>query len=213
VRRRSLLARARAEVDAYLSLGSNLGDRDQHLRRGISELDAHQRITVAGVSGVYETEPVGGVEQDRYFNLVLHVRTDLPPRELLAACQRVEAVQGRDREHEQRWGPRPLDVDIVLYGDLEVDEDDLTIPHARLHERAFVLVPLMEVHPGGTLPDGTRLSKLVTRLAPIEGVALAHRYEGMPGGGPGRPAGPGSPAAIPAEDWEPPRGAPPGTER
>lgn len=210
---RDLLPGGRTAVDAYLSLGSNVGDRDEHLERAIVAITAIERVEVTGVSGVYETEPVGGVDQERYLNLVVAVHTDLRPDGLLDALQRVEEAHGRDRAVQQRWGPRPLDIDIVLYGDLELDEPELTIPHPRMHERAFVLIPLLEVHPGGALPDGTRLSTLVTRLAPVEGIALAYRYEGMPGSGPGRPAGPDSPGAVLAEDWVPPRGAPPGTER
>lgn len=215
MRLRDLVPGRRAPRVAYLGAGSNVGDRDEHLRHAVLALDAHDRVEVTGVSGVYETEPVGGVEQDRYLNLAIEVRTTLGPHDLLSVLHSVEAARGRDRGAEQRWGPRPLDLDLLLYGDLELDDPDLTVPHPRMHERPFVLIPLLEVHPGGGLPDGTRLSTLVSALAPIEGVDLAYRYRGdeLPGAGPRRPSGPSSPGHVMAEDWQPPRGAPPGTER
>lgn len=210
-----LIPGRRAPRDAYISAGSNVGDRDEHLRQAVLALHDRDRIEVTGVSGVYETEPVGGVEQGRYLNLVVAVRTTLSPQDLLSVLQAIEAAHGRDRSAEQRWGPRPLDLDLILYDDVELDDPDLIVPHPRMHERAFVLVPLLEVHPGGQLPDGTRLTTLVNALAPIEGLDLAYRYRGdeLPGAGPQRPTGPSSPGHVMAEDWRPPRGAPPGTER
>lgn len=213
MRLRDLLPGRRAPVEAHLSIGSNVGDRDAHLEQAVAQIGQLDGVTVTAVSGVYETAPVGGVEQEAFLNLVVAVRTDHGPRDLLHALQAIEDDHGRDRRTEQRWGPRPLDIDIVLYGELELDDPDLVLPHPRLHERAFVLIPLLEVYPGGRLPDGTSVAKLVNALAPIEGVALAYRYDDAPGSGPGRPAGPGGPGPILAEDWTPPRGAPPGTER
>lgn len=125
---------------AYLSLGSNMGDRRAHLKDAVASIEG-----VVAVSDVYETSPVGGPPQDDYLNLVVAIDTPLTPRELLGVCHRLEAAAGRVRG--ERWGPRPLDVDI-LWTDLgPVDEPDLTIPHPRMHERRFVLEPLRELAP------------------------------------------------------------------
>lgn len=172
---------------AYLGLGTNLGERLETLEEALRELDAHDEIAVELVSSVYETDPVGlpgDDDQPPYLNAVVRVTTTLEPHELLRALHRIEASHGRDRSRERRWGPRPLDLDLLLYGDLEVDEAGLTVPHPRLHERAFVLVPLVEVAPpGATLPDGTRLAARLAALAPIDDVELHVRLSGVPGTG------------------------------
>ena len=129
---------------AFLALGSNLGDRRAHLRAAVEGLA--EVATIRGVSGVYETDPVGGpAGQAPYLNAVVEVVTDLGPRGLLEAGQALEAAAGRVRT--QRWGPRTLDVDVLLVGDLVVDEPDLTVPHPRMLERSFVLVPLHDLAP------------------------------------------------------------------
>jgi 2-amino-4-hydroxy-6-hydroxymethyldihydropteridine diphosphokinase len=148
-------------VSAYLALGSNLGDRLETLRRAVALLDATDGIEVVRSSRVFETEPVGP-PQPAYLNAVLEIRTGLEPRPLLDACQAVEAALGRVRG--ERWGPRTLDVDVLTYDARTVDEPDLTIPHPRMHERAFVLVPLLELDPGPVLPGGRSLATL--RLPP-----------------------------------------------
>jgi 2-amino-4-hydroxy-6-hydroxymethyldihydropteridine diphosphokinase len=126
---------------AFLALGSNLGDRWALLRRGVAALP-----DVVAVSPVYETDPVGGPDdQGAYLNLVVELDTDLSPRELLEAAQRAEA--GARRVRTERWGPRTLDVDVLLVGDEVVDEPDLVVPHPRMWERAFVLVPLADLAP------------------------------------------------------------------
>ncbi len=126
---------------AFVALGSNLGDRRAHLRAAVEGLPG-----VVAVSGVYETDPVGGPGgQPPYLNAVVELETDLSPRALLDIGRRLEEAAGRVRAG--RWGPRTLDVDILLVGDLSVDEPDLTVPHPRLRERAFVLVPLHDVAP------------------------------------------------------------------
>lgn len=127
---------------AYLSLGSNIGDRAEHLARGL--------VIVAGddesrVSQVYETEPVGGVVQDDFWNLVVELRTDATPRELLDRCRAAESDAGRTRE--VRWGPRTLDADVLLVGNETSDEPEIVVPHPRMHERLFVLIPLAELAP------------------------------------------------------------------
>lgn len=126
---------------AFLGLGSNLGDREQHLRRAVAALsDVH------AVSSLYETDPVGGPDdQGPYLNVVVELRTDRSPRELLEVCRRLEAAAARVRT--VRWGPRTLDVDVLLVGDLTVDDADLQVPHPRMWERRFVLAPLHELAP------------------------------------------------------------------
>jgi 2-amino-4-hydroxy-6-hydroxymethyldihydropteridine diphosphokinase len=130
---------------AYLALGSNLGDRAAHLQHAVDGLAAADGVEVVAVSHVYETTPVGGPPQPDYLNAVVAIETDLTPRRLLGLAQDLEAAAARVRG--ERWGPRSLDVDILLVGDSVVSEPDLVIPHPRLHERRFVLVPLADVAP------------------------------------------------------------------
>jgi 2-amino-4-hydroxy-6-hydroxymethyldihydropteridine diphosphokinase len=148
-------------ASAYLALGSNLGDRLATLGRAVELLDGAPGIEVVRSSRVYETEPVGP-PQPAYLNAVIEIDTALEPRELLAACLAVEAELGRVRA--ERWGPRSLDVDVLTYDHLTVDERDLVVPHPRMHERGFVLVPLRELDQDPMLPGGRSLASL--RLAP-----------------------------------------------
>lgn len=129
----------------FLGLGSNVGDRLAHLRLGLAHLHG-EGVEVTGVSGVWETEPVGGPDQGPFLNLVAEVETDLEPRALLARAQQAEVAEGRVR-HE-RWGPRTLDVDIIHIEGVTVDEPDLQVPHPRMWQRRFVLAPLRELAPG-----------------------------------------------------------------
>jgi 2-amino-4-hydroxy-6-hydroxymethyldihydropteridine diphosphokinase len=130
---------------AYLGLGSNVGDRAGYLQSAVAGLAATDGVTVVAVSPVYETDPVGGPEQGDYLNAVVAVDTDRTPRELLDMAKRLEDAAGRVRG--ERWGPRTLDVDVLLVGDDEVYEPDLVVPHPRLYERAFVMVPLADLDP------------------------------------------------------------------
>ena len=126
---------------AFLALGSNLGDREAALRAAVAGMD-----DVVAVSPVYETAPVGGpAGQGPYLNAVVELDTERAPRDLLALCRRLEDAAGRVRA--ERWGARTLDVDVLLVGDLVVDEPDLVVPHPRLRERRFVLVPLADLAP------------------------------------------------------------------
>lgn len=197
----------------FLGLGSNVGDRVETLHSAVYALDDAEGIRVIDVSGVYETEPWGPVEQERFLNCVVRARTSLDPHALLDECQLTERAFGRDRDSERRWGPRTLDIDLLLYGDEEIDTARLTVPHPRIAERAFVLVPLVEVFPGGELPDGRRLTALLAELAPVENVELVVRLPDVPGPHLDRPEGPAGPGALSPEQWNRPRGAPPGTER
>ena len=133
---------------AFLGMGSNLGDSRRMLRDAVDALGDR----VVAVSPVYETEPVGGPPgQQDYLNLVVELDTDQTPRQLLGLCRRLEAAAGRVRE--ERWGPRTLDVDVLLVGELRVDEPDLVVPHPRMHERRFVMAPLADVAPELVPPD------------------------------------------------------------
>jgi 2-amino-4-hydroxy-6-hydroxymethyldihydropteridine diphosphokinase len=123
-------------------LGSNIGDRGEHLTAGIDIVAAKD---VRRVSSVYETEPVGGVAQDQYWNLVVELVTEATPRELLSRAARAEAARGRVRD--VRWGPRTLDVDVLLVGEERSDDPEILVPHPRMYERSFVLVPLHELAP------------------------------------------------------------------
>jgi 2-amino-4-hydroxy-6-hydroxymethyldihydropteridine diphosphokinase len=145
-----------------LGLGSNLGDRLDTLQRAVDLLGDDPAIRIDACSRVWETDPVGGVEQPDFLNVVVRAQVDLDPHELLAACRRVEAALGRVRT--TRWGPRTIDIDILLYGRRTFDEPDLSVPHPRMLERAFVVLPLLELDPDPIMPDGSRV--LDVRLGP-----------------------------------------------
>jgi 2-amino-4-hydroxy-6-hydroxymethyldihydropteridine diphosphokinase len=184
-----------------LGLGSNVGDRVETLAAAVFAIDDLDGVVVEDVSAVYETAPwpppddPRSVHQEPFHNLVVRAVTSLTPHELLAETQLLETAFGRDRRAEVRWGPRTLDIDLLLFGDQVIDTPTLTIPHPRLAERAFVLVPLVEVLPGGTLPDGRRITELLRALAPIEGIDLVQRLPEVPGFHIERPEGPSAPPA------------------
>jgi 2-amino-4-hydroxy-6-hydroxymethyldihydropteridine diphosphokinase len=156
---------------AYLALGSNEGDRLSTLQRAVDLLDAAAGIAVRRSSRIYETEPVGGPPQPDFLNAVVEARTSLDARELLEVCHRVERSLGRERT--VRWGPRTIDIDILTYGRERIDEPDLVVPHPRMHERGFVLAPLLELDADPPLPAGVRLDS--TRLSPdaLVGIRVA----------------------------------------
>lgn len=124
-----------------------------------------RNVRVVRSSRVYETVPVGGPPQPDYLNAVIEVTADLAPAELLRACFETESGLGRERS--ERWGPRTIDIDLLAYGDREIDEPGLTVPHPRMHERAFVLVPLLELDPDPALPAGRRVSALRLELSGV----------------------------------------------
>jgi 2-amino-4-hydroxy-6-hydroxymethyldihydropteridine diphosphokinase len=130
---------------AYVGIGSNLGDRLAHLQAAVDGLAATPGVRVVAVSPVYETTPVGGPPQDDYLNAVVAVDTELDARGLLHVAHELE--QHEQRVRRERWGPRTLDVDVLLAGDERVADPDLVVPHPRLTQRAFVLVPLADVAP------------------------------------------------------------------
>lgn len=151
---------------AYLSMGSNLGDRMDYLRRGVAGLAAAPGVKIREISSIFETTPVGLTDQPDYLNLVVAVETRLEPHELLRTCQAIEAENGRERF--VRWGPRTLDIDLLLYDGVRLKTKELEIPHPRMHERAFVLVPLLEVEPEVTL-DGEPAKTWLERIEGDEG--------------------------------------------
>jgi len=153
----------------YLGLGSNVGDRWAHLRAAIAALRAHG-VEVDAVSSAYETEPVGEIlDQPDFLNAAVRIRTELEPEELLDLCKAIEAESGRIFGGP-RHGPRTLDVDLLLLGDVELVTDRLTLPHPQATSRRFVLAPLLELDPGLTLPDGTRLTDSLGALGDDERV-------------------------------------------
>jgi 2-amino-4-hydroxy-6-hydroxymethyldihydropteridine diphosphokinase len=147
-------------VIAYIGLGSNLGEREATLREALALLGELDGIEITAISSFRETDPVGNVDQPRFVNAAAALETSLGPRELLDSLLEVERSLGRDRSREERWGPRTVDLDLLLYGDETVDEQGLEVPHPRLAERAFVLEPLLELDPGLRLPDGRALRDL-----------------------------------------------------
>jgi 2-amino-4-hydroxy-6-hydroxymethyldihydropteridine diphosphokinase len=149
---------------AFVALGSNLGDREATIRNALAALESQPGVTVAAVSTLIDTAPVGVVDQPRFLNGVAALDTDLSARDLLDLLLDVEHRFGRTREGVPAQGPRTLDLDLVLYDDAEIDEPGLTVPHPRLHEREFVLGPLAEVAPGLEVPGKGKVETLRARL-------------------------------------------------
>jgi 2-amino-4-hydroxy-6-hydroxymethyldihydropteridine diphosphokinase len=144
---------------AYIGLGSNVGDRLDYLRRALGVLEA-KGIRIVGVSSVYETDPVGPPQPD-YLNAVAEVSTALAPAGLVRALKEAETEAGRMQR--ERWGPREIDLDLLLYGDETIDEEGVTVPHPELTHRAFVLVPLIEIAPWLDLPSGEPVTAFCER--------------------------------------------------
>jgi 2-amino-4-hydroxy-6-hydroxymethyldihydropteridine diphosphokinase len=136
---------------AYLGIGSNLGNRLAYLQLAVNGLAASAGVKVVAVSPVYETDPVGGPEQPKYLNAVVEIESSLDARGLLHVGQRLEAEAARVRR--ERWGPRTLDVDVLLVGEATVTAPDLVVPHPRMYERGFVMAPLADLAPARPLPE------------------------------------------------------------
>jgi 2-amino-4-hydroxy-6-hydroxymethyldihydropteridine diphosphokinase len=148
----------------YLSLGSNLGDRMALIESALLEVDQLEATQVMRVSSLYDTDPVGVTDQPPFLNVVAHIETSLSPQQLLWNLKLIERRLGRIRS--KRWGPRPIDIDILLYGSQQVEQPDLRIPHQALPERAFVLVPLLELAPDLEHPvSHERIAESLERLS------------------------------------------------
>jgi 2-amino-4-hydroxy-6-hydroxymethyldihydropteridine diphosphokinase len=155
--------------DVVLSLGSNVGDSVAILSGAVTDLQTSSGVQVTAASSVYETDPVGGPEQDPFLNAVLLARTTLDNRALLSVTQAVE--QNWHRMREVRWGPRTLDIDILAIGEEVSDDPDVTVPHPLAHERAFVLVPWHEVDPDATIVGHGKVADLLSGMD-VSGVRL-----------------------------------------
>jgi len=135
-----------------LGLGSNIGNREENIKRALKALDAHPAIEIVRVSSLYETAPVGYTEQPEFLNAVAQISTSLQPLKLLEFCLSIERELGRVRE--VKWGPRTIDIDVLLYDTVELSSEQLTLPHPRFHERCFVLIPLAEIAPDTVVYQG-----------------------------------------------------------
>lgn len=162
------------ERTGYLGLGSNVGDRESHLRAAI-ELLRERGVEVEAISSTYETEPVGEVlDQPDFLNAAIRIRTELEPDALLDLCKEIETERGRVLD-APRHSPRPLDIDLLLLGDIELSTERLTLPHPEATSRRFVLTPLLELDPGLALPGGLRLADALVSLDPGQRVRLYGR--------------------------------------
>lgn len=130
---------------AYVGLGSNLGDREQYLLQALERIEKNSKITITKMSSIYETFPVGVTEQPLFLNMVIEVETTYSPIELLNCLQKIEVEC--ERKRELKWGPRTLDLDILLYNQENMKSERLIVPHPRMQERGFVLIPLHEINP------------------------------------------------------------------
>uniref|UniRef100_UPI003BAD4C66 2-amino-4-hydroxy-6- hydroxymethyldihydropteridine diphosphokinase n=1 Tax=Stappia sp. TaxID=1870903 RepID=UPI003BAD4C66 len=157
-------------VRAALGLGSNLGDTSANLAEALARLSATPGLDIVARSSDYRTPPWGPVPQDDYRNACVVIETDLAPADLLARCLEVEKELGRVRD--VRWGPRTIDIDLLLYGEAKVDEEGLTVPHPRMGERAFVLVPLAEIWPEAPIGDGRSVREALATCAGRDEIVL-----------------------------------------
>ncbi len=161
---------------AYLGLGGNLGNRREYLANAILALNSEPGIRIEKISSVYETLPVGVVDQPEFLNIVVQLATSLTAHELLTRCLHIEKKLGRVRA--ERWGPRTIDLDVLWFDGVTLSEADLVLPHPRMKERAFVLVPLAEIAPT-LLLEGVSIKELATRLD-ISGLRLLGLLESQP---------------------------------
>ncbi|EHG1328557.1 2-amino-4-hydroxy-6-hydroxymethyldihydropteridine diphosphokinase [Vibrio vulnificus] len=159
-------------ITAYIAIGSNLADPVVQAKSAIEALKQLPKSRFLCASQLYSSTPMGPQNQPDYINAVAAIETELTPLELLNCTQAIELDQGRVRK-EERWGPRTLDLDIILYGDEVIDSERLTVPHYGMKEREFVLYPLAEIAPNLTLPDGTELSQLLT-IVDKNGLGIWH---------------------------------------
>jgi 2-amino-4-hydroxy-6-hydroxymethyldihydropteridine diphosphokinase len=158
-----------------IGIGSNLGDREFLIRKAVEALRELPLTTVARVSSLYDTDPVGETDQPPFLNAVAWLETELPPRELLWQLLLTESRMGRVRS--RRWGPRPIDLDLLFYDDQVIDEPDLAVPHPEAHRRAFVLLPLLELDPDFRHPvTGETVRRMIQKLPPNPPVRKLGRF-------------------------------------
>lgn len=141
----------------YLSLGSNIGEREKYLQRAIAKLAQNERIKIGKLSSIYETAPYGYLDQDNFLNMAVEMETDLAPLEVLELAQKIERELNRERLIH--WGPRTIDIDIISYGDLQLKSKRLTLPHKEALKRAFVLQPLLEIAPQDFALNGVKIKE------------------------------------------------------
>jgi 2-amino-4-hydroxy-6-hydroxymethyldihydropteridine diphosphokinase len=151
-------------IPAYVGLGSNLDDPPAQLRRACAALASLPTTVLVAVSGFYRNPPMGVTDQPDFVNGAAGLLTQLPPRELLAALKRIERAQGRDQSASPHWGPRTIDLDLLVYGEELINEKGFVLPHPGIAERNFVLFPLLEIAPGLTIPGCGQVRDLATRL-------------------------------------------------
>ncbi|MRX72983.1 2-amino-4-hydroxy-6-hydroxymethyldihydropteridine diphosphokinase [Bacillus lacus] len=164
----------------FLALGSNIEDREQHLASAVKKLANHESIRVTKISSIYETDPVGYTDQGKFLNQVIQIKTDLSALELLSETQEIEASLGRKREI--KWGPRTLDLDILLYNHENIETETLKVPHPRMLERSFVLIPLAEVAPELQLPQNhVKITDTLDKLIDKKGVRIWKQKNGEDG--------------------------------
>ncbi|WP_335872124.1 2-amino-4-hydroxy-6-hydroxymethyldihydropteridine diphosphokinase [Bacillus sp. 2205SS5-2] len=162
---------------AYISLGANVGDREYFLWCGIKALHSHEKVQVVQTSSIYETDPVGYTEQGKFLNMVVKVETLLAAEELLQYSLFIEKDLGRERII--KWGPRTIDLDILLYNQDNMKTENLIVPHPRMHERAFVLIPLLEIDSDLAFPTmDTSLKEHLNEIPDKEGVRLWKQING-----------------------------------
>lgn len=158
---------------AYLCLGTNSGDRARLVEQAVNFLNLADGIKIIRTSALYETEPWGVKEQNWFLNIAVEIKTSLSPQDLMVKCLNIEQMLGRNREKETRWGERPIDIDIIFYDNALIDSQILTLPHPRMHLRAFVLVPLLELVPDFVHPVLNKtISQIYDELADVEDVCL-----------------------------------------
>jgi 2-amino-4-hydroxy-6-hydroxymethyldihydropteridine diphosphokinase len=162
---------------AFIAFGSNIGNRFDNLKEAIQKIGRFPEVEVVNTSSIYETDPVGYENQEQFLNMAIQVSTALNPFELLDACHEIELNLGRKRDI--RWGPRTIDLDILLFNHENIETEKLIVPHPRMHERAFVLIPLLEIDSSIRLPKMERpLSSILEDIPDREGVRIWKRKNG-----------------------------------
>jgi len=162
---------------SFIALGSNLGDRFQYLKEAVMQLNNHECVELINTSSIYETDPIGYEDQSAFLNMVVKIRTSLSPLPLLELLQEIERECGRKRDI--RWGPRTLDLDILLFNQENIETEQLKIPHPRMTERAFVMIPLFEVDQSVYVPNQAHsISSIIDSLQDKEGVRVWKQKNG-----------------------------------